>query len=425
MLKRLLVALCYNILLLPGLLFACYKLYWPRQGRARFGARALEHFGLSTPVKDVDVWLHAVSVGEVIASESIIKELKARHPHWHIMLTTTTATGAQEASRRLANLVTHRYAPFDLLPCIGLFLALHRPRQLWIMETELWLNWLSFCQWRHIPVKLLNARLSTRSAARYQRFATFAHMLLGQLDWIGAQYTHDQANFIAAGASPSKVSVTGSIKYDLNLDWPQLDKARAQRAETWGARPTVIAISTHQGEDQLMLDIAAELREYQPELLLIIVPRHPERFDDVATLIARQASMARRSLQEPVTAKTQVYLADTMGELLSLLAMSDIAIMGGTFNEVGGHNYLEPAALGIPCVSGPHDFNFKEISDQLQQAKALVIHKTPQALGEQIQNWLSSPDALHNAQQGAKLTVANNQGATARTLAALLPNDSI
>ncbi|CAG9295259.1 lipid IV(A) 3-deoxy-D-manno-octulosonic acid transferase [Celerinatantimonas diazotrophica] len=420
MIKRLFIALLYNLLLIPGLLFACYKLYWPREGKTPFGKRAVEHFGFGGRVSRPDVWLHAVSVGEVIACVPLVKALLKEHPNWCVLVTTTSATGAQEVKRRLGDTVIHRYSPFDLLPCISLFLLKNRPKQLWIMETELWLNWLLLCRWLHIPVKLINARLSNRSAERYQRFASFAQMLLSRISWIGAQYDHDRANFIRCGAAPAHVQAIGSIKYDLNLDPQRIKQARQIRQAQWQARKTLIAISTHRGEDQIMLDIAAKLRDTFADLLLIIVPRHPERFDDVAKLIEAQANMARRSQNQPVNAQTQVYLADTMGELIDLLAMSDIAIMGGTFDNIGGHNYLEPAALGLPCVSGPHDFNFQEISQQLQQAQALVLNQNIETLIAQLTLWFNDRQCYHAASQAALKTVQANQGATARTLHALV-----
>lgn len=420
MIKRLLIGVLYNLLLIPGLVFACYKLYWPREGKTPFGKRALEHFGLGKRASRPDVWLHAVSVGEVIACVPLVNKLLEEHPNWQILVTTTTATGAQEVTRRLGDKVMHRYSPFDLLPCIGLFLLKNKPKQLWIMETELWLNWLLLCRALGIPVKLINARLSARSANRYQRFASFAQMLLSRLSWIGAQYDHDRDNFIRCGAAPDRVQATGSIKYDLDLNPQRIEKARQERRAQWHERKTLIAISTHRGEDQIMLDIAAKLRATLSDLLLIIVPRHPERFDEVADLIAPQASFARRSQNQPVEANTQVYLADTMGELLDLLAMSDIAIMGGTFSQIGGHNYLEPAALGLPCVSGPFDFNFQEISSQLKQAKALVLSENIDELIAQLTLWFNDSQCYHAASQAALHTVQANQGATARTLHALV-----
>ncbi|MFM2486976.1 lipid IV(A) 3-deoxy-D-manno-octulosonic acid transferase [Celerinatantimonas yamalensis] len=418
--KQLLVRLAYNLLLLPGLIFACYRLYWPKAGKQPFGRRWREHFGISRAVKSPEIWLHAVSVGEVIGCVALVKALKARHPDWQILLTTTTATGAQEVHKRLGDQVVHRYAPFDCWPCIWLFLQRHHPQQLWIMETELWLNWLSLCRKRQIPVKLINARLSARSTQRYQQFATFAQLLFTRLSWIGAQYPTDAQNFIAVGAAPEIVEVTGSIKYDLHLDPARIQAARSQRYQLFGQRPVVIAASTHAGEDQIMLDIAAKLRVSQPALLLILVPRHPERFTEVGELLGAQVRWVSRSDKTSIPANTQVYLGDTMGELMDLFAMSDVAIMGGSFAGIGGHNYLEPAALGVPCVSGPSDFNFGQISAQLQQTGALYLSEQHEQLVSQMAKWLSDPQAYQQASAGALSAVQANQGATARSLNALL-----
>lgn len=419
--KRLFYAITYNLLLIPALLFACYRLYWPQRGKLRFGKRWKEHFGLGQPLKQpVDLWFHAVSVGEVIASSALISELCQRRPDWQILVTTTTATGAQEVKRRLGDRVVHRFAPFDLLPCIALFLRRYRPKQLWIMETELWPNWLMLCQRQQIPTALINARMSERSCHRYQRFTTVAKLLFGRLNWIGAQYEDDARRFIEIGADAKKVQQTGSIKFDLKPDRTRMEQAKVERFRLFGDRPVLIAASTHQGEDEPILQLATQLRERHPELLLILVPRHPERFDEVAQLASQYGLTARRSLQQKVTPETHTYVGDTMGELMDLFAMSDIALMGGSLEAIGGHNYLEPAALGIPCVSGPYDFNFSEISHQLQNAGALICKEQPDELAEAIEIWLRDTESYQQAATAALTVVARNQGAVKRTLDTLL-----
>lgn len=421
--KQRILCMLYNILLWPALLFACYKLYWPRKGKLPFGSRWVEHFGFGKSFKSPDLWYHAVSVGEVIASVPLIQALQKRHPKWRVLVTTTTATGAAEVSKRLGNSVEHRYAPFDLWPCIWLFITRYQPKQLWIMETELWLNWLKQCEKRHIPVKLINARLSTRSTKRYLRFASFAQLLFPRLSWIGAQYQHDADHFITVGAPAEHVQVTGSVKYDLVIDAKRIANAKVQRQQLFGNRPVIIAASTHAGEDETILAIAKTLRQEHPSLVLILVPRHPERFDEVTALASQDGPTIRRSLSQPVRADTITYVGDTMGELIDMLAMSDVTIMGGSFTAIGGHNYLEPAALGIPCISGPFDFNFREISLRLQQSGALKLNKNTDILTHQISHWLNDSDAWLQASQAALDTVAANQGAVSRSLAALLADE--
>ncbi|MFM2481327.1 lipid IV(A) 3-deoxy-D-manno-octulosonic acid transferase [Celerinatantimonas sp. YJH-8] len=420
MIKRALYAIAYNLLLCPGLLFACYKLYWPRQGKRAFGRRWIEHFGFGKRTEPVDLWFHAVSVGEVIASTALIKATLKARPDWQILVTTTTATGAEEVRKRLGDRVQHRFAPFDLLPCIALFLHRYQPRRLWIMETELWPNWLWLAKRRNIPTALINARMSERSARRYQRFATVAELLFGRLDWIGAQYPDDAKRFIQIGAKAHQVATTGSIKFDITLDESRIGAARAQRHSLFGDRPVLAAISTHRGEDQPILEMAHQLRQNHPKLLLVLVPRHPERFDEVALLASRFGPIVRRSEKSDVSAKTLTYVGDTMGELLDLLAMSDIALMGGSLEPIGGHNYLEPAALGVPCVSGPYDFNFSEISQQLQHAGALVVDTQTDQLAEQIAQWLSQREAYTQASNAAHQVVTRNRGALQKTLDQLL-----
>jgi 3-deoxy-D-manno-octulosonic-acid transferase len=413
--------LLYQLLLFLVLPFAMYKLYWPRAGKPSVGKRWPEHFGLSKKVSAVDVWFHAVSVGEVLAAIPLITQLKQQQPQLNILLTTTTATGAEQAQSKLADLVNHRYAPFDLWPCIRWFLHLHKPKQLWIMETELWPNWLQLCQKQNIPVSLINARMSQRSCQRYLRFKGFSQRLYSQLGQVLAQHQDDAQRFNQLGVAAANLVVTGSIKYDLPNTQAIQQQAEQLRPSLFGERLIWIAASTHKGEDELVLEVMQQVRKQLPDSLLILVPRHPERFDQVAELItANGFDCARRSKQQIPTVKDAVYLADTMGEMLLMYACSDAAFIGGSLVPVGGHNYLEAAALSLPCVAGEHDFNFSDISQQLQACGALKLSADTEQLANWLKAWLSSAEERSKAGGAGLSIVKQNQGALARSLAALL-----
>ncbi|WP_026971212.1 lipid IV(A) 3-deoxy-D-manno-octulosonic acid transferase [Aliagarivorans marinus] len=414
------VRILYNLVNFLALPFFLYQLYWPRNNKPGFGGRWPEHFGISKAVKQVDIWLHAVSVGEVIAVTPLVKQLKQQHPELNILLTTTTATGYQQAEQRLSEEVTHRYAPLDLWPCISLFLLKHQPKQLWIMETELWPNWLGRCASKAIPVKLINARMSERSARRYLKLRSATRPLFSKLDLVLAQHQDDAERFRQLGVEPARLQVTGSVKYDLP-DQSQLMEPAKQFRAAFEGRPCWIAASTHKGEDEQVLAMHRQLVADYPELLLILVPRHPERFNSVAELIEQQGwQTARRSHQQIIDEKVQVYLADTMGELMLMYAAADIAFIGGSLVPVGGHNYLEAAAMDLPMVAGSHDFNFSDISQQLQACGALYLSADIDALAKQLARWLDDPQLRkQQGEQGAEI-VELNRGALARSLQSLL-----
>ncbi|WP_137674406.1 lipid IV(A) 3-deoxy-D-manno-octulosonic acid transferase [Agarivorans sp. Toyoura001] len=413
--------LLYNLLLIPLLPLAMYKLYWPKVGKPNVGKRWLEHFGFSLKVSQVDIWLHTVSVGEVIAATPLITQLKQQQPSLNILLTTTTATGTEQVGAKLGELVTHRYAPFDLWPCVKLFINKHQPKQLWIMETELWPNWLNVCQGNNIPVSLINARMSQRSCQRYLRFAGFSKSLFTKLSLVLAQHQDDAQRFNQLGVAAANLQVSGSIKYDLpNTDALQL-QATEIRKQLLGERLVWIAASTHKGEDELILDIMQKVRNQLPDSLLVLVPRHPERFEQVAELIAdRGFSYSRRSLQQTVAPDQAVYLADSMGEMMLMYGCADTAFIGGSLVNIGGHNYLEAAAMRLPCVAGEYDFNFSDISQQLQACGALKLSADTEQLANWIKAWLSDENARKKAGEAGLGIVKQNQGALARSLDALL-----
>ncbi|MEC4166020.1 lipid IV(A) 3-deoxy-D-manno-octulosonic acid transferase [Pseudomonas sp. MS-1(2024)] len=411
----------YTLLFHLGLPLVAIRL-WLRARKAPAYARRIgERFALNLPVMQPGgIWVHAVSVGESIAAAPMIRELLKRYPQLPITVTCMTPTGSERIQALFANepRIQHCYLPYDLPWAAARFLDRVKPRLGVIMETELWPNHIHQCAKRGIPVALANARLSARSAKGYARFAGLTRPMLEEMSLIAVQTEAEAERFRLLGARPECVEVTGSIKFDLSIDPQLLVKARALR-EQWQAqeRPVWIAASTHEGEDEIVLSAHRQLLASYPNGLLILVPRHPERFNSVFQLCQREGfATVRRSSGEPVAAQTQVLLGDTMGELLFLYALADSAFVGGSLVPNGGHNLLEPAALAKPVLSGPHLFNFLEIAAKLREAAALEEVEDAQGLALAVQRLFELPqDAQRMAEAGLKV-MQLNQGALQRLL---------
>lgn len=412
----------YTLLFHLGLPLVALRLAWRAWRAPAYARRIGERFALGLPpLKPGGIWVHAVSVGESIAAAPMVRELMARHPDLPITLTCMTPTGSERIQALFGDRVQHCYLPYDLPWAASRFLDRVRPKLAVIMETELWPNHIHQCARRRIPVVLANARLSARSARGYARFAKLTAPMLAELDWIAVQTEAEAERFRQLGARPECVGVTGSIKYDLTID-PALPARAAELRAAWGAsgRPVWIAASTHAGEDEIILAAHRAVLARRPDALLILVPRHPERFTSVYEL-SRQSGFAsqRRSSGESVTAQTQVLVGDTMGELLFLYALADSAFVGGSLVPNGGHNLLEPAALGKPVLSGPHLFNFLEIAAQLRDAGALLEVDGAEALARDVEGlWADAARAAAMRDAGLGVLRAN-QGALERLLAGL------
>jgi 3-deoxy-D-manno-octulosonic-acid transferase len=355
-----------------------------------------------------------------------VRELLARYPDLPITITCMTPTGSERiqamfGGAEYAGRVQHCYLPYDLPWAAARFLDQVQPLLAVIMETELWPNHIHQCARRGIPVALANARLSERSARGYARFAKLTAPMLAELSLVAVQTAAEAERFRSLGARPECVEVTGSIKFDLRIDPELLDRAAALRGQ-WQAesRPVWIAASTHAGEDEIVLAAHRQLLKLNPDALLILVPRHPERFGSVFELCQRQGfSTQRRSSGAPLAAGDQVLLGDTMGELLFLYALADLAFVGGSLVANGGHNLLEPAALGKPVLSGPHLFNFLEIAAQLREAGALREVADADDLAQQIEQLWRAPVAAQAMREAGLAVLQRNQGALARLLAGL------
>jgi 3-deoxy-D-manno-octulosonic-acid transferase len=417
----------YTLLFHLGLPLVAGRLAWRAWQAPAYAKRIGERFALGLPpLKPGGIWLHAVSVGESIAAAPLVRELLARYPQLPITISCMTPTGSERIQAlfggpEYAGRVQHCYLPYDLPWAAARFLDRVQPRLAVIMETELWPNHIHQCAKRGIPVALANARLSERSARGYARFAKLTAPMLAELSLIAVQTATEAERFRNLGARAECVEVTGSIKFDLSIDPELLSRAAALRGQ-WQAesRPVWIAASTHAGEDEIVLAAHRQLLKQSPDALLILVPRHPERFGSVFELCQRQGfSTRRRSSGEPVLAGDQVLLGDTMGELLFLYALADTAFVGGSLVASGGHNLLEPAALGRPVLSGPHLFNFLEIAAQLREAGALREVTDAGDLAQQIEQLWRAPEAAQTMRAAGLAVMQANQGALARLLAGL------
>lgn len=403
-------------LVAPLLLFGLYK---SKPNKPKFGTRWKEHFGITPKLisNQRPIWIHAVSVGESIAATPLIKEIKKQNPEQPIIVTTTTSTGAEQIEK-LGSLVEHRYMPIDFGFAVKGFLKVIQPKKMLIIETELWPNTLHQVSKFGVPITVVNARLSQKSRNNYAKFQPVFNIIEPYLTKILCQSQSDADHFESLGVAKSKLAITGSIKFDIQIADTVKEKAKALRSELGEHRSIWIAASTHKGEDEQILNAHKNLLEIYPDALLIIVPRHPERFDSVVQLCQSSGFTTARRTNADIHSyeKSQVYVGDTMGEMLILIGAADICFMGGSLigDKVGGHNVLEPAALGIPTISGPSYFNFKEIVENMLKAEAITIVNSSE-LSKQLNSMFTNSDSLHAQITNAKSIVEKNVGAISRT----------
>ena len=370
------------------------------------------------------IWIHAVSVGETQAALPLVRALRERHPGYRLLITTTTPTGSERVRALFGDDVEHVYLPYDLPGAARRFLHTFQPVVALIMETELWPNLFRACKRRGVPVLVLNARLSERSCRGYRRVAALTRPTLADIRWLAVQGEADARRFLSLGADPARVRVCGSIKFDVHLPASLREQAEVLRREFGVDRPVWIAASTHEGEDDQVLEAFRQLRaaDAHPHALLVLVPRHPERFAAVAALCrAAGHRVVARSSGAPCTPDTDIYLGDTMGELPMMMAATDVVFMGGSLVPTGGHNMLEPAALGLPVVFGPEVFNFEEISARLVEAGAARQVRDAGELATVVTEWLSDANARHETGERGRHFVEQNRGARERMLALIEP----
>lgn len=368
------------------------------------------------------IMLHSVSVGETLAAIPLVRALRHRYPSLPITVTTMTPTGSERVQSAFGKGVHHVYLPYDLAGSVNRFLDEVNPKLVIIMETELWPNLISALHRRKIPLVIANARLSARSAKGYQKLGKFIRTILQRITLIAAQNQEDGERFLSLGLKRNQLAVTGSLKFDISVTPELAAKAIALRSQWASRRQVWIATSTHEGEETLLLEAHKELLKAHPNLLLILVPRHPERFP-VACELTRKAGLSfiQRSSGEVPSSSTQVVIGDTMGELMLLYGIADLAFVGGSLVDRGGHNPLEAAAHAIPVLMGPHTFNFKDICAKLAQDDGLITVTDTASLVKEISTLLTDEDYRLYYGRHAVEVLHQNQGALQRLLHLLEP----
>jgi 3-deoxy-D-manno-octulosonic-acid transferase len=419
----------YRLLLTLIVPLALLRLWWRGRKQPGYRQHIAERFGyLSIPAGGPIIWLHAVSVGETRAAEPLIHALLAQYPDHRVLLTHMTPTGRATSTALYKDpRILIAYVPYDLTGAVDRFLSRVSPRLGLLMETEIWPNLILRSRAHDVPVLLINARLSARSAKRYARFNRLIRPVLGALTAVGAQTEDDARRLSALGAQ--NVVVTGNLKFDVRID-PALETLGKQwRNDTLArqARPIWLAASTREGEEAIILAAHRSLCNLLPNQhpLLILVPRHPQRFNDVATLITREGfSLSRRSAALP-DAATDVWLGDSMGEMVAYYSLADVAVIGGSFLPFGGQNLIEAAACGTPLIIGPHTYNFSAAAQAAEQTGAAIrINEgSSDALAQALSNLIVDPAQHLAAKTATTHFVSTATGATEKLLALIHPYD--
>ncbi|MEW9808903.1 MAG: lipid IV(A) 3-deoxy-D-manno-octulosonic acid transferase [Candidatus Symbiodolus clandestinus] len=387
------------------------RLLWRSKNLPNYRQRWLERYGIIRhPVPSGGIMIHCTSVGEIRAAIPLIRALSECYPDLAITVTTLTVTGSAQVQSLLGSSVYHSYLPYDLPGAVNRFIDHHRPRLVILLEKELWPNLLHTLSQQKIPVILVNACLSLRSLTRYQRWCNrLIRQMVQQLTHVVTPDTATAERFITLGLPATAVTILGNLKQAVMLSPILLAQAAALKQAWADGRLVWIAGSTHAGEEEAVLAAHQQLLNTLPALLLIIVPRHPERFDEVARLIQHyQLTFLRRSSGQQLTTDTQVLLVDILGELLLLYGVADVAFVGGSLLPHGGHNPLEPAAHGLPILMGSHNYNCQAVCQQLQQMGGLTIIQQPTDLPSQLLPLLLNPQQRYQQGQQARQLLSSS-----------------
>jgi 3-deoxy-D-manno-octulosonic-acid transferase len=404
--------------------FILLRLLWRSIKAPAYRERWRERFGYYDRYfpKDV-IWFHAVSVGEAEAVFPLVRRLQQQFPQEKILITTTTPTGSARVRVVLGETVEHVYLPYDVPSIVRRFMCRFKPKLAVIMETEIWPNLFAYCGENGIPLYVINARLSKKSARGYRKIASLIRPVLANVKQVAAQTQDDAERFIAIGAKPGQVIVVGNIKFDLVIPSEIIKQGKQLKAEAFGCRFIWLAASTHKGEEQIFLDVYKELKPKIPELLLLIVPRHPERFTEVSGLCNQNnLVVVARTSGLPCNLDTDIYLADTMGELKMLYASADVAFVGGSMVPVGGHNLLEAAAVGVPVLFGPYMANFNEIATKVIAHKAAIQCHDKEGISTAIQSVYSDTYYRSLLVDNGKAFIQANRGGIDRLCEMLSSN---
>ena len=405
----------YTLLLWLLLPYVFFHLLWRARKQPEYLHHIAERFGLYSIKSNICIiWLHTVSVGETRAAASLVQRLQAEYPEHQILLTHTTPTGREASEQLYGDKVLRVYLPYDYPFAVRRFLRHFKPQVGVLLETEIWFNLIHGCHDAQVPLLLLNARLSEKSAAAYGRFPRLARSGLSQLSAIAAQSKEDAARLSALGAQ--NISVMGNLKYDIEPSPEMLERGKHMRNLFGLNRPVFLAASTRVGEEELLLNSLKKTDV--PNLLSVIVPRHPQRFDEVAALLSRHnIRFQRRSENRPIAAETQVVLGDSMGEMFAYYAACDIAFIGGSLLPFGGQNLIEACAVGTPVLIGPHTYNFTEASILAVKQGAAVRVQDADNLVQPLHQLLTHPEKLEQMGSAGLAFVNANRGATKQALA--------
>lgn len=410
----------YTILFYLSIPFVILRLMWRSRRAPAYAKRLMERFAhFDTPNYSHSIWLHAVSMGEFMAATALIKALKQAYPDVPLVITTTTPTGSERVQTLLGDSVFHVYAPYDLPSVVHRFLNKTNPLVAIIMETELWPNILQGCASRNIPVFIANARLSPKSAKGYKKIMPLSRYMCQRISRVGAQTKSDLDRFVSIGMSRDHVQITGNLKFDQKI--PQsVEEIAGQLKKQWGvSRPVWVAASTHEGEEQIILAAHRVILQTIPDALLLIVPRHPERFVSVFSLTQKMEFLSARRSCNDVNMQTQVLVGDTMGEMMSFYAAADLAFVGGSLVPIGGHNLLEPAAIGLATLTGPHVFNMHDVTHaMIERGATKWVHNTEELQNKVLQLLQDGPLRCHMGEIAQKI-IADNQGAVDNHIAVI------
>lgn len=411
----------YSILLYPLVPLVLLRLLVRSLRVPGYRQRWAERFAFIKPNLPVaPIWIHAVSVGEAVASFTLVQELVLRYPDIPLLVTTTSPNGSAQIVKALGDKVHHYYAPYDLNGAMRRFFRRVNPRLVVVVETELWPNLMATAQQRNVPVMLINARLSERSLRGYQFWPSLVKQALNRYTWIATQSEIDRNRFLQAGADAERVNVVGNLKFDVALSSESRIRAEAIRQQLGVDSPIFLAASTHKGEETIVYEAFAQLRQRHHDARLVLVPRHPERAEAVVEMAKKWGfDVVRRTEQSQNIQTADVYLVDTIGELPLFFAAADVAFIGGSLVPIGGHNMLEALIWGVPVLFGPYLHNFREISQSILDCGAGKKIQNGEELAHEVE--VMFDDSALRIEKGEKgrAFIETNRGTLERIMQAM------
>jgi len=435
----------YRLLIYISLPFVFLNFYWRSIKSPEYSKRMLERFAVLDACPQSDgIWVHCVSVGETKAAIPMIRVLLQQFPEVPVTVTCTTPTGSHEIKNAFADKVFHCYCPLDMPSVVNRFLNKVQPKVAIMVETEVWPFTLLECQKRHITTMLINGRMSESSAKGYLKISGLTRRVFGSFSLVAAQYPSDAERFVQLGVNPEHMVTSGSVKFDISPDEELIAKGNAFK-QYFNDEPIFVAASTHASEDEVAIEAFRQLKKINQRLKMIIVPRHPERFDTVkgllehsefsyvcrSTLISTEQQLEQGHSPDTLQPESSqnsfnmsdidIMLGDTMGELLMMYVAADIAFVGGSLVEIGGHNILEAAVFGKPTIIGPNYFNFQDVSQEMIDEGACFVVKNAEELASTVNRLITRPELYQKASEAAEAVMKRNRGSLKYLSDAVLP----